>query len=476
MPVYSIETPSGKVLDIEAATEGDAIRGAQEWQSQNAPKSDQSSALSNLLKPITDIPGEIYGAAKSAASVIGENLNPFSQSRMDSIERQSKAPSMLDALKENVSQIGGVGSGLASVLALAASPVTGATRSLIGHPYSALTGIPYEQAKDAVDTAMMGVAPRAASPTAVRTVAPKAPTADEIRTAATTGFETARNSGVTVPASDINNLAKGIKADLYNKGLRPSVAKQTNELLDELATSPKGAFADVADLHAMRQALGHMASQPGPEKAAASIAMKKLDSYISNVSPELKDAIGNYAAVKRADTISGRMDRAMDQAGSANSGQNIENAIRQQLRGILSSDKLKRGYTETELEAMRKIVRGASIANVTRGMGNLMGGGGGLGMYLSGAVGGVLAGPIGLAAPAVGWAAKRAGGAMTQSKVDALESMIRSRSPLAQSIPATQAPMPSPLLGSILPYQIPNAAALPMGLIPARADEKKKNR
>lgn len=38
MPTFSIQTPSGKTLDIEAPDEGTAMRGAQEWHADNQPK------------------------------------------------------------------------------------------------------------------------------------------------------------------------------------------------------------------------------------------------------------------------------------------------------------------------------------------------------------------------------------------------------------------------------------------------------
>lgn len=46
MPVYSIQTPGGKVLDIEAGDEATALRGAQEWHAKNSQAAPPPAAMS----------------------------------------------------------------------------------------------------------------------------------------------------------------------------------------------------------------------------------------------------------------------------------------------------------------------------------------------------------------------------------------------------------------------------------------------
>ena len=67
MPVFSIETPSGKILDIEAPDESTALRGAQEWHSTNA-------APKNEATPSGVLPSAYYGsqgAYKGLAAGVG---------------------------------------------------------------------------------------------------------------------------------------------------------------------------------------------------------------------------------------------------------------------------------------------------------------------------------------------------------------------------------------------------------------------
>ena len=51
MPVYSIQTPSGKTLDIEASNEQGALAGAQAWHAENAPRQTFGDAFKGLPQP-----------------------------------------------------------------------------------------------------------------------------------------------------------------------------------------------------------------------------------------------------------------------------------------------------------------------------------------------------------------------------------------------------------------------------------------
>lgn len=490
MAIFEIEH-GGKVFEVDAPDQGAAlsafqqfsgtapaasVAGAIEGQSGRVEPSLMGSIANNpLLSPITDIPQEIGGAAKSALGSITENLNPFSDKHRASIEKRSKQPFFsLEALKEHVSSLGDVGSGLGAIPALAASPITGAARSLIGHPYAAITGMPYEEAKDKVDTAMMGVRALSVGPGAKpRTLPAKTPSTAEIDAAATAGFDSAKNSGVLVPAADVKNLAQTVKTDLTADGFRDYLAPKTFAVLSELENAPAGGASNIADLHGVRRVLGKAASSPDPtERAAASRVMATLDKQLSAISPELKDAIGNYATLKKAEELGGKMDNAANNAGAANSGMNVENSIRQQLRSILNSPKARRGYKPEELEQMRKIARGTMTADAIRTAGNLLGGGLGMHGAIMAGAGFMAAPPFGALAPVAGAGMKMLGNKLAKNKASALDEMIRARSPLAQSMPPRQMLPPHPLLGSIFPYGFPQGLIPLMGAMPARAEDE----
>jgi arsenate reductase-like glutaredoxin family protein len=131
------------------------------------------------------------------------------------------------------------------------------------------------------------------------------------------------------------------------------------------------------------------------------------------------------------------------QAATANSGMNVENAMRQRVKDILKSDKLSAGFTHAELKEMHLFATGKrNSANVRRYIGNLLGGGGGLGQAvvaggtaaLAGGAGVGLAGPAGLAVGAVpaaiGWGLKTSSNRAARRGMGEIDEMIRKRSPL----------------------------------------------
>lgn len=160
-----------------------------------ATASAEEKPATGLLSPITDIPREIKVAGRDALSSINANLNPLSKEYQDSLARKARG----EQGWTDPGTILGTGKGLLSAAALPASLITGPARSLVGHPYAGLTGMPYDQARDAVDTAMAGIAPRGFSPVGARApgATPPAPTLaprDEIAAAS-------ERLGVPVPVA-----------------------------------------------------------------------------------------------------------------------------------------------------------------------------------------------------------------------------------------------------------------------------------
>jgi hypothetical protein len=155
----------------------------------------------SIPRAIADVPSESYNATANALSSIGSNLNPFSDARRKAYENKDlPLGSMLST-----------GQGLMGVIGAPFAPIQGALRSLVGHPLDTADSmlragatkihgdenvappIGYEGAKNAVDTALMGVSPRGASPIAVTPrAAPPAPPMLEANTAA-------QNIGVDLP-------------------------------------------------------------------------------------------------------------------------------------------------------------------------------------------------------------------------------------------------------------------------------------
>jgi hypothetical protein len=123
-------------------------------------------------------------------------------------------------------------------------------------------------------------------------------------------------------------------------------------------------------------------------------------------------------------------------AASSHSGANIQNATKQAFKPLLKNDGAKvASWTDDEKEALNNIVRGTWTGHAARAAGNLLGGGGGLGMLLgagAGYEGGGIPGAI--AGAVAGRAFKMIGNRSTANAVQQLDTLIRSRSPAALKI------------------------------------------
>ena len=285
-----------------------------------------------------------------------------------------------------------------------------------------------------------------------------APTQDALEASASAGYTKARGLGVEISPQAISQMGGMIGASLEEKGINGELAPKTFSILGKLSTPPPDSVATISNLETVRRSLGHAAGDfTNPtEQLAARHAQGHLDDYLASIPPEdvirgpaaeasgiLKDARGDYAAAKRSSQVTDAYHAADVSAAAANSGQNLGNATRQRIKSILLNDKKTSGYSDDELAQMERLVRGTIVGNTTRIAGNLLGGGGGLGSFLSAAGGAAAAGPWGIATPALGAALKKVSDASVNRQARILAEMIRKRSPLADSMAVTPQKQPA---------------------------------
>jgi hypothetical protein len=395
----------------------------------------------SILDAVTDIPSEIKSAAGNAIDKITALKNRGEQGPLEGLMTTGRA-----AL---------------AVPELLASPITGAARSLIGHPMAqaehaigtlinpevAAKDDPqkmYETAKGDVDLAMS-----AARPGEVALPTPKniAPTIPELKAAARADYNSPEVTSLEVKPTTIKNYGDTAKTVLNNEGFDENVAPKTFGILDKLGKIPTGATVTGQNFNSLRKMLGKAAGSIEPsEKAAASMAIEHLDNFIPNISKgdviagdvaaasdKLETARGNYSAAKQAGKIDNKLVQAEVRAASANSGMNVANTIRQRMADVVLKPKEQRGLLPEEIDAAQAISEGTKTQNTLRAAGNILGGGGGLGTALVGAIGGVATGGPGAALPLAGFALKALSNRLTINQAQRLSEMIRSRSPLASA-------------------------------------------
>jgi hypothetical protein len=133
------------------------------------------------------------------------------------------------------------------------------------------------------------------------------------------------------------------------------------------------------------------------------------------------------------------LERAEGRAQAANSGRNFDNTLRQKAEGILEKPKEISGLSDAELAALDRVVQGGAGRNTARYIGNLLGGGGGLGQAfmagLGAAPGAMTGNPVlavvGAGAPmAIGSGAKAIANALAKRDLRSVDELMRKRSPL----------------------------------------------
>jgi len=257
-----------------------------------------------------------------------------------------------------------------------------------------------------------------------------------------------------------------LAAKNYFQNIRTDFSKPQDRAASEMALDLLYRLIESGD---ERLVMGNPAasatySNTGAPITAAAAAAKRV--------AELnQSARGNYAAYKRSDRITGKLDKADRQASAANSGVNIDNAIRQRANDILNSEKLMQGYTPEEIAALRSVVDGNATRNTLRFVGNLFGGGGGLGMgvtaFGTGSWAGdpVLGALIGGGTILSGRASKAGANVLARKAMQGTDEMTRMRSPLYDDL-VKQAPL--------TPINRQNEAAVLRALLAARPVENRR--
>lgn len=415
------------------------------WEAFAAPQ-----AAPSITDAVTDIPAEIGRTATGNIDTIKAAGN-----------RGAKGP---------IEGLMSTGKAALAIPTLAVSPITGALRSLIGHPMAqaehavgslinpevAAKDDPqkmYETAAGDVEKALMAAKP--ATP-AVPKVA--APSVAELKTASRAGYNSPEVAAVEVKPQPVSDLSTKIESDLASRGFRPR-ANQGAPVFDEVRdlVPPQGVSSvKVADLHSARKALGEIAKEvdtvgkPTSNAAAATIAKKHLDDFLPNIQQAdviagdaakaariMKEADANWAAAKRAENVDLQLTRADRQAAKSGTGSNIENSMRQKIAAMLDNPRRTVGFSDAEKQAMESIVRGTPTRNALRKFGKL-GVDGGLSMLLH-AGGALETGGATVPLAIGGTVARKLGEHLTSRAGTGLSEMVRSRSPLAAGNAGTTA-------------------------------------
>lgn len=316
---------------------------------------------------------------------------------------------------------------------------------------------------------------------AVKAAKAVAPTIENIGLAKALDYKAVNDLGVSFKPAAVKFMAGDIATTLEQQGITADVAPFTFKVLEKLEnrTTP----ATINDIDNTRKILGQLAkgtTSPNTMErinaGAAQQAIREIDDALpafqatdfatgaanhAKAIEHLTNARGNAAVEFQTKALDRAEYKAANNAAAANSGANYENALRQQLKSILNSPAQSRQFPADVRAEMQKIVRGEGTRNAIRTIGNLLGGGGGLGSVVTAGIGHTVLPGIGAAAPLVGAATKKIGNVITNRAVERLNEMVRARSPLAEAQRTSLPPAPAPRLTARQQRLIAAALALP---------------
>ena len=316
--------------------------------------------------------------------------------------------------------------------------------------------------------------------TAYKTVTPKAPTREALQEATTAAYKEVAELDVKYTASAVEKMAKELESALNEKGYIAPITGGVHDLIKTLKGAPENAYIKMGSLDAFRKVMGKLAGTgDDTTKSAASEAIRVVDDFISAANPAslvdraasggqgvsvagqsfaaadaaankslaerasqiILDARSNASAGFRADKIAELKDIMKLRSDSANSGMNLDNTTRSKLVSMLtnSGGKGVRGFNDTEKQAIRQIIEGTPTKNALRRVGNMLGGGGGMGQTLAtfgpagavGLTGGGAGSTVAAMVPGmIGALSKAASNRMANKEINQLSELIRSRSQL----------------------------------------------
>lgn len=333
-----------------------------------------------------------------------------------------------------------------------------------------------------------------------------APSAKELKAEGSAGYDALRKTGLEIDPAAVSQMATGLQNDLTRRGFGATVAPATHSIISDIANpgtlAPgQNRVATIDDILGIRQNLGNV-SGTSQEATAGNIAKHAVDDFLSELDPKavvggttspqdaakaLAEANANYAAAQRSNTLTGALDRgntgiesqATARAHAANSGLNLDNAIRQRVASLLQKEDNLAGFSNLEVAALNNVVEGGGVQNAARRLGNLMGGGQGmhggamgtLGAIIGAHAGGGMEGAgAGAAIPILaGAGAKGLENYLSRRSLNNVDEMVRARSPLADALAGMSGPPAmnrnSAVLRSVLPGLLsPQPASRPSTL------------
>jgi hypothetical protein len=323
----------------------------------------------------------------------------------------------------------------------AASPVTTGGRIATGASEGALmsaaeaAGRDYSIPEAAATGLLLGGALSGLGSIASRNVTPLS--AATLRNQANEAYDTARQAGVRIGQTRVDDLARRVEQAADNFGIDPVLQPRATRALNRVQELV-GREADLVELDTVRKvAQTAMRSQDPSDRAASAVIVSEIDNFVNRLRPndvvagngrEGIDAFNRarqlWGRQAKANVVDELIERASTRAGQF-SGSGYENALRTEFRQLAMNRNRMRGFTEREQDAIRLVAEGGPLENAARYLGKLAPTGvvsGGI----SGSAGYAAGGPLGVAAMyGTGLAGRQAATSMTLGNAQRASELMR---------------------------------------------------
>jgi len=257
---------------------------------------------------------------------------------------------------------------------------------------------------------------------AIRAAAAGAPSTDELRAMGQSAYRQIDDAGVRIRPDvvrrNLDDIATGLDAEGTRFSTAPRVLPQASAVRSTLGEVGEGAngvpFGEIDQLRRFVGAAGANADAAATRGAGSANdtrlvtgALGQIDDMVNNLGPNDVDA-GDIQTLQdvlpRAREIWARMSRSQTVDDAIEASENYlsgpASGLRNQFRRIVSNPRLSRGFSDAELQVMRRVAQGSIperiVYNVGSGLGQvgstLAGGALGLGGGPAGSVTGMLTG------------------------------------------------------------------------------------
>lgn len=266
---------------------------------------------------------------------------------------------------------------------------------------------------------------------------------DQLRAAKAAAYKATDDLGVAYTPQAYDKMLVGIAQDIKDAKINPNRHKAAYSVMEDLV-GQRGKPMTLTELDQWRQIIRRDLITPSytnKEMAAdaefGQMMLDKIDEFIASAAG--RDVVSGDAAkaadailvarelntrYRKAELVADAIYKAQMQTAATGSGGNINNAIRQQIKSILTSPSRSKAFSQAERQLMESIVRGGKIENLMRLVGKLSPSGNGLMAALG--IGGTAMNPTLAAAPLAGMAAKSVADKATMTKAAQLQELIAS--------------------------------------------------